>query len=303
MIHTKKRIYKPISDLNKNAPAGFKFIQYRMLPDIIKFQVISNKISQMEKSEFNDICTLLNYTLNDINDEKQQLEEYLNSLRATIKKDPANIRRKTNKITQKEIDNLALRPNLITQSLEKEYNRVFPLLIELIKKKHNVGELECILKESKKLIFNLQIIMETDIKALNDHRKELSLENNEGTNPMLIQERQFTIQKLKGYIISYVNNVYTPIIEKHRTLANYSNSKLEHFYFNIIDPINKRIEKIKTKSPLDFKEFYFDDELHLHVIVRNKPQSKYPLKVLHFSDLEITQKKVIIQILKAEVRS
>jgi len=257
----------------------------------------------MKKNEFNYICTLLNFTLDDINDEKQQLEEYLNSLKATIKKNPGITRRRTNKITQKEIDNLALRPNLITQSLEKEYHRVFPLLIELIKKKHDVRELEYILKESRKLIFNLQIIMEIDIKALNDHRKELSLKNNEETSLLLIQEHQSTIQKLKKYIISYVNNVYTPIIKKHKTLTNNANSKLEHFYFNIIDPINKRIEKIKTKSPLDFKEFYFDDELKLHIIIKNKPQSEYPLKVLHFNDLETNQKKIIIQILKAEVRS
>ena len=123
------------------------------------------------------------------------------------------------------------------------------------------------------------------------------------TNLTLSQERQSTITKLISYILNYVEKVYTLIIEEHRTITNDANSKLEQFYFTVIDKINKRIEKIKTKPPLNFKEFYFDDELYLHAIVRNKPQSKYPLKVLHFNDLETTQKKIIIQILKAEVRS
>jgi len=150
MIHTKKRIYKPISDLNKNAPAGFKFIQYRMLPDLVKFQIISNKISQMEKNEFNNICTLLNFTLDDINDEKQQLEEYLNSLKLEMRKNPNIIRRKTTKITQKEIDDLSFKGNLFTTDLGKEYDRVFPLLLKMIIKKHNIKELTDILSESKK---------------------------------------------------------------------------------------------------------------------------------------------------------
>ena len=303
MIHANKRVHKPISDLNSKFPPGFKTINFRLLPDTIKFQIISSKVSQMEKNDFIDICTLLNFTLNDIHDEKQQLEEYLNSLRLKMRKNPNNIRRRTNKISQKEIDDLTLRPSLFTQSLEEEYNRIFPLLVEIIKKMYNIKELNNILSENKKAIFNLQIVLEKDVRRLNDERKELSLKDIGETNPVLTQECQFTIRKLGEYILSYVNNIYTPIIEKHRVLIDNANSRLKHFYFNIIDPINERIDKIRIKSSLDFKEFYFDDDLELHLIVKNKPQSKYPFKVLHFNDLEITQKKVIIQVLRAEVRS
>ena len=106
MIHANKRTYKPISNLNNNFPSGFKTINFRLLPDTIKFQIISRKVSQMEKNDFKDICTLLNFTLDDINTEKQQLEAYLNSLRLKMRKNPNNIRRRTNKINQKEIDDL-----------------------------------------------------------------------------------------------------------------------------------------------------------------------------------------------------
>ena len=44
MIHTNKATYnKPISDLNKNFPAGFRSIYFRLLPDDIKFQIKSHK--------------------------------------------------------------------------------------------------------------------------------------------------------------------------------------------------------------------------------------------------------------------
>jgi len=305
MIHTKKRIYKPISELNKNAPAGFKFIQYRILPDKLKFQVISNKISQMEKAGFTDICTLLNFTLDDIHKEKQQLKEYLNSLtlKLKMKKKPANIRKKSNKINQKEIDALSLKVSLFTKDLDKEYNRVFPLILKMIKKAHNIKEISKILSKNNKIIINLQTILEKDLRSLNDKRKELALEDIEETVPVLSQERQFTIKKLITYILNYVHEIYTPIIQKHITATNNANSRLERFCFNVIDKINKRIEKIKNKSLLDFKEFYFDDSLELRMIVKNKPPYKYPLKVLHFNDLETIQKKKIIQILKAEVFS
>lgn len=80
MIHTNKSTYnKPVSDLNKDFPAGFKSIYFRLLPDDIKFQIISNKVSQMENDEFKDICSLLKFTLNDIQEEIHQLKEYQNS--------------------------------------------------------------------------------------------------------------------------------------------------------------------------------------------------------------------------------
>jgi len=117
----------------------------------------------MEKNNFTDVCTLLNFTLDDISDEKQLLEDYLTSLKFILKsKKSNNIRRKTNKITQKEIDNLTLRPTLFTQNLDQEYHRIFPLQIEFIKKKYNLKELSSILKESKKIIFNLQTVMKAE---------------------------------------------------------------------------------------------------------------------------------------------
>jgi len=288
MIHANKRAYKPISDLNSNFPSGFKTISFRLLPDRIKFQIISNKVSQMEKKDFTVICTLLNFTLDDIHDEKQQLEEYLNSLELKMKKNPNNIKRRTNKISQKEIDNLALRPNLFT-------------LIEMIKKKHNIKELSNILSKNRKVVFNLQTILEKDVRNLNDMRKELALRNIEETNPALSQEHQSTIKKLITYNLSYVNEIYTPIIEKHRTRVNNANSKLEQFLFTVVDSINEKIEKIKDRCSLNIKEFYFDDNLELRIMVINKPPSKYPLKVLHFDDLETTQKRRIIQILRTVV--
>ena len=303
MIHTKKIIYKPISDLNKSFPPGFQSIYFRMLPKIVKFQIISKKIPQMEKNNFTDICTLLNFTLDDINDEKQLLEEYLTSLKFILKsKKSKNTRRRVNKITQKEIDNLTLRSTLFTQNLEKEYLRIFPLQIEFIRKKYNLKEHNSILKESKKIIFNLQTVMEVDVKKLNDERKELTLKNFEETNPALSQERQATIKKLREYIINYVDSVYTPIIEKYSKIVCDSNTKLEHFFFTVVDSINQKIEKVKNRSSLDTTEFYFTDNFELKIMVRNKSPNKFPFKVLHFEDLDTTQKKQIIQILKCEVR-
>jgi len=303
MIHTKKIIYKPISDLNKSFPPGFQSIYFRMLPEIVKLQIISRKIPQMEKNNFTNICTLLNFTLDDISDEKQLLEEYLASLKFILKsKKSNNTRRKSNKITQKEIDNLTLRPTLFTQNLEQEYHRIFPLQIEFIKKKYNLKELNYILKESKKAIFNLQTVMEADVKKLNDERKELALKNFEETNPALSQERQATIKKLGEYIISYVDSVYTPIIEKYSKIITDSNTKLEHFFFTVVDSINQKIEKVKNRSSLDITEFYFTDDLELKIMVRNKSPSKFPFKALHFEDLDAIQKRQIIQILKCEVR-
>ena len=81
MIHTNKSSYnKPISDLNKDFPSGFKTIYFRLLPSNIKLQIISSKILQMEKDDFRDVCSLLNFTLNDTHEEKYQLKEYKNSL-------------------------------------------------------------------------------------------------------------------------------------------------------------------------------------------------------------------------------
>ncbi|KKK42295.1 hypothetical protein LCGC14_0543300 [marine sediment metagenome] len=61
------------------------------------------------------------------------------------------------------------------------------------------------------------------------------------------------------------------------------------------------MEKIKSKLSSDVKEFYFDDGLDLHVMVKNKPSSKYPLKHVKFKDLPTNLKKAIIHILKSQL--
>jgi len=40
-----------------------------------------------------------------------------------------------------------------------------------------------------------------------------------------------------------------------------------------------------------------------NMIIKDKSPSKYPLRALHFNDLETTQKKRIIQILRTKIRS
>ena len=141
MLHSKERVFKPISDLNRNFPAGFKTINFRKLPDKLKFQIISKKLSQMEKNDFKDICILLNFTFSDIENEKQKLTDYLLSLRRKIINTQHNTKKRSNKITQKEIEEVTLKPNLFNQNLDQEYNRIFPLLIRNIKKKYNFKEL------------------------------------------------------------------------------------------------------------------------------------------------------------------
>ncbi|HEC40066.1 MAG TPA: hypothetical protein ENI29_17635 [bacterium] len=59
--------------------------------------------------------------------------------------------------------------------------------------------------------------------------------------------------------------------------------------------------KIKNKLSSDVKEFYFDDDLDLHIMVKNKPSSKYPMGHVKFKDLATNLKKAIIHILKAQL--
>ncbi len=54
---------------------------------------------------------------------------------------------------------------------------------------------------------------------------------------------------------------------------------------------------------MDISELYFDDGLELKITVKNSPLSKFPLKSLDFDDLETTHKKVIIRILKTDIRA
>ena len=49
------------------------------------------------------------------------------------------------------------------------------------------------------------------------------------------------------------------------------------------------------------KEFYFDDGFELHAIVNRKPPSKYPVKILRFTDLSTELKGKVIQILKTQL--
>ena len=127
MIHTNKSSYnKPISDLNKEFPSGFKTINFRLLSGTIKSQIISSKILQMENDDFRNVCSLLNFTLNDIHEEKHQLEEYQNSLRLKLKRNPNKPKRTGKKIKQQELDDLRLKPDLFNQNIDTEYNRIFP---------------------------------------------------------------------------------------------------------------------------------------------------------------------------------
>ena len=300
MLHSKERTYNPISDLNKKFTSGFKKINFRLLPDELKFQIISNKLSQMEKNDFKEICTLLNFTVDDINNEKQQLTDYLHTLRRKIKNSPHKPKKRSTKISQKEIEEITLKPDLFNQNLDQEYNRIFPLLIRNIKKKYNFKELGKVWKENNHLIFNLEIVMEADVRNLNDRRKELSLKIINEANPKIIHQHQSKIEKLKKFIINYVSNVYTPIIKKYQSLKESTNSKLEQFCFSVVDALNTKLEKVTKKFEMNINEFYFDDDLELRITVNNKPSNKFPLRHLHFDDLETKHKKMIIQILKTE---
>ncbi len=153
----------------------------------------------MEKKEFKDICSLLNFTLNDIQKERRQLEEYQNSLELILEKSPKKTKRAGKKIKQNEYDDLRLKPDLFNQNLDKEYNRIFPLLTEMIKKEHHLKELSKFVAKNNQIIFNLETVLEADVRQLNYKRKELSLslKDNEGTNPPMIQELQSKIENLK----------------------------------------------------------------------------------------------------------
>ncbi len=143
--------------------------------------------------------------------------------------------------------------------------------------------------------------MEADVRRLNDERKDLSLKIMNETNPIIIQQHQSKIEKLKAFIISYVSNVYTSIIRKYQSLKNNANTQLEKFCFDVVDAINTKLGKVTKKFAMVIIEFYFDDGLELRITVKNNPLSEFPLKHLHFDDLETKHKRVIIQILKTEL--
>ncbi len=143
--------------------------------------------------------------------------------------------------------------------------------------------------------------MEADVRTLNDIRKNLSLKIIDETNPKIIQQHQSKIEKLETFIINYVSNVYTPIIKKYKSLKDDINSPLEQFCFAVVDALNTKLEKVTKKFAMDINEFYFDDNLDLSIVVKNRPSSKFPLKSLHFYDLETKHKRIIIQILKTEL--
>ncbi len=174
-------------------------------------------------------------------------------------------------------------------------------MIRNIKKKYNFKELGKVWKENNHLIFNLEIVMEADVRKLNDRRKELSLKIINEANPLIVQQYQSKIEKLRTFIISYVSNVYTPIIKKYQSLKESINSKLEQFCFSVVDALNTKLEKVTKKFEMDINEFYFDDGLELCITVKKRPFSKFPLRHLYFDDLETKHKKVIIQILKTEL--
>ena len=111
----------------------------------------------------------------------------------------------------------------------------------------------------------------------------------------------YSDERIHFYIFYYVKQVYRPLLTKHQELKNAQSLKQEQFAFTIIDGINEKMEKIKSKLSSDVKEFYFDDDLDLHIMVKNKPSSKYPMKHVKFKDLSINLKKAIIHILKSQL--
>ena len=302
MLHSeRKNCQKKISKLNKDFPSGFKIIDFRMLPDAIKFQIISNKVAQMETPEIQDICSLLNFTSEDISQEKCQLIDYLETLRLKMKNTPIKKKKDKDKITQKELDDLSIKKDLFTQDLNSEYDRLFPLLIDLIKKRSRLNGLRDSRLENGQIVFNLTTVMEADVKSLHNERKELYLKIIEATNNNLIRKHQNRIKKLVAYILYYVKQVNKPLLTKHQEMREGQNLKQEQFAFNVIDGINEKMEKIKSKLSSDVKEFYFDDGLDLHIMVKNNHSSKYPMKHVKFRDLTTNLKKAIIHILKSQL--
>ena len=71
--------------------------------------------------------------------------------------------------------------------------------------------------------------------------------------------------------------------------------------FDVVDGINEKMEKIKSKRSLDVMEVYFDDGLRLRIIIKNKSSAKFPLKNLQFEGLTPKQKRIIIQILNTKL--
>lgn len=118
---------------------------------------------------------------------------------------------------------------------------------------------------------------------------------------LIIQKYQSQIKKLKAYIIHYVSQVYKPTLKILKELVRTTNLQLEPFFFTVIDKINENIERVRSKINLKTTEFYFDDGLELHIMFKNKSSDEFPIKHLHFEDLETKHKKIIIQILKTEL--
>ena len=120
------------------------------------------------------------------------------------------------------------------------------------------------------------------------------------TSSYSYEQYQSAIKKLKTFILKYTGNVYTPLIKKYKSLKNDVNSPLEQFCFTVVDAINTKLEKVTKKFAMDINELYFDDGLELSITVKNSLLSKFPIRHLHFDDLDTKNKKVIIQILKTE---
>ncbi|KKM69202.1 hypothetical protein LCGC14_1453260, partial [marine sediment metagenome] len=300
MLHSERKNYqKKISKLNKDFPSGFKTIDFRMLPDMIKHEIISNKISQMETPEFEEICSMLNFTPEDIQREKQQLEDYLDTLSIKMENTPFKEEKDYDRIKQTESDGLLFKRDIFGKVLSTEYDRLYPLLITLIKKKNKLEKLGKIYMTNEKIINNLDTVMEIDVKSLHNERKDLSLKISDIKDTDLIQKYQTRIDKLAKYVFNYVDHVYLPTLNKHQTMQKNASLKHERFFFTVIDKINEKMENIRAKIMLNVIEFYFDDDLDLHIMVKNIPPSKYPLKGVKFRELPFVIKKGIIRILKA----
>ncbi|HEC40065.1 MAG TPA: hypothetical protein ENI29_17630 [bacterium] len=144
----------------------------------------------------------------------------METLRLKIKKTPIKKKKDKDKITQKELDDLSIKKDLFTQDLNSEYDRLFPLLIDIIKKRSRLNGLRDSRLENGQIVFNLTTVMEADVKSLHNERKELYLKILETTGNNLIRKHQAKIKKLEAYIFYYVKQVYKPLLNKHQELKN-----------------------------------------------------------------------------------
>ena len=149
------------------------------------------------------------------------------------------------------------------------------------------------------IIENFDTVMSSEFKKLQDLRKETSLKIRDKPDSPLVQEYQTRIDNLITHIFHYIDRVYKPLLNKHIAMKNSLSVKLQRFPFDVVDKLNEKMERIKNKLGLDVKEFCFDDDLALRVMIENKPKSRYSVTFFKFNYLSTSLKKMIVQVLKS----